>query len=163
MLFHINNSQLSIKNNPGSLWFYCTLICDWSRNLTPSCRPIRCKTKNNRDLVIRVFQLANDDVDPFFWLVAAITLIWVFWHSFWNESNFRFFRKSIENCSIDHESSGTEFWRAPTGQYLSRGWGWGGGGVGRLDSVTIKFTNPHRGASPFSLYFVLPYRPSIDW
>ena len=39
----------------------------------------------------------------------------------------------------------------------------GGGGVGRLDSVTIKFTNPHRGAGPFSLYFVLPYRPSIDW
>ena len=35
--------------------------------------------------------------------------------------------------------------------------------VGRLDSVTIKFTNPHRGAGPFSLYFVLPYRPSIDW
>ena len=34
---------------------------------------------------------------------------------------------------------------------------------GRLDSVTIKFTNPHRGAGPFSLYFVLPYRPSIDW
>ena len=66
MLFHINNSQLSIKNNPGSLWFYYTLLCDWSRNLTPSCRPIRCKTKNNRDLVIRVFQLANDDVDPFF-------------------------------------------------------------------------------------------------
>ena len=41
--------------------------------------------------------------------------------------------------------------------------GGGVGGVGRLDSVTIKFTNPHRGAGPFSLYFVLPYRPSIDW
>ena len=46
---------------------------------------------------------------------------------------------------------------------IYHGGGGGGGGVGRLDSVTIKFTNPHRGAGPFSLYFVLPYRPSIDW
>ena len=39
-----------------------------------------------------------------------------------------YFRNSIENCSIDHGSSGTESWRATTGQYLSRGWGEGGGG-----------------------------------
>ena len=63
-----------------------------------------------------------------------------------------YFRNSIENCSIDHGSSGTEFWRATTGQYLSRGWG-EGGGVGRFGFVTIKFTNhpPARGWSPLTV------------
>ena len=32
------------------LWFYLTLLCDW-----PFSRPIKCKTKNNRVLVNRIF------------------------------------------------------------------------------------------------------------
>ena len=65
-----------------------------------------------------------------------------------------YFRNSIENCSIDHGSLGTEFWRATTGQYLS--WGWGEGGVGRFGFVTIKFTNhpPARGWSPLTVLCV---------
>ena len=63
-----------------------------------------------------------------------------------------YFRNSIENCSIDHGSSGTEFWRATTGQYLS--WGWGEGGVRRFGFVTIKFTN-HPPAGGWSLLTVL--------
>ena len=42
--------QLNIGSNPQLLWLYLTLLCDW-----PSSQPIRCKTKNNRVLVNRIF------------------------------------------------------------------------------------------------------------
>ena len=44
-----------VKSNPGLLWFYCTSLCDWSRELAPLSQPIRFKTKSNRDLVPGVF------------------------------------------------------------------------------------------------------------
>ena len=37
------------------LWFCLTSLCDWSRKLAPSSQPIRCKIKNNRSLLTRVF------------------------------------------------------------------------------------------------------------
>ena len=39
------------------VWFYVTQPLDWSRKLAPSSQPIKCKAKNNFDLVIRVFPL----------------------------------------------------------------------------------------------------------
>ena len=36
-------------------WFCFTLLCEWSRKLAPPSKPIRYKTKTNRDLVTRVF------------------------------------------------------------------------------------------------------------
>ena len=42
--------QLSTGSNPQLLWLYLTLLCDW-----PSSQPIRCKTKNNRVLINRIF------------------------------------------------------------------------------------------------------------
>ena len=50
-----SNFQLSVNSNLGLLWLYFTLLCDWSRKLVPSSQPIRCKTKNSGDVVIRVF------------------------------------------------------------------------------------------------------------
>ena len=47
---------------------YLTLLCDWSRQLTPSCQSIKCKTKNSRDMVIRFFP-------SFLALQAALVLI----------------------------------------------------------------------------------------
>ena len=34
----------SIAKNPGFLWFFLTLLCDWSRKLTPSSQASWCKT-----------------------------------------------------------------------------------------------------------------------
>ena len=50
-----SNFQFSVENNPGLLWFYLTLLCDWSRKFAPLSEPIRFKTKINRDLVTLVF------------------------------------------------------------------------------------------------------------
>ena len=41
----------------GLVWFYVTQPLDWFRKLTPSSHTIKCKAKNNFDLVIRVFPL----------------------------------------------------------------------------------------------------------
>lgn len=70
------NFQLSAESNPEYLWLSLTLLCDCSRKLTQSSRPIRCKTKNNRDLITCVlprfkhfpcfhyeFSLANDNLN----------------------------------------------------------------------------------------------------
>ena len=46
---------MSVESNPGLHWFCVATLCDWSRKLAPPSRPIRCKTKTNRDLVTRVF------------------------------------------------------------------------------------------------------------
>ena len=37
------------------LWFCIASICDWLKNLAPLSRPIRSKTKTNRDLPARFF------------------------------------------------------------------------------------------------------------
>ena len=50
-----SNFQLSVESNPGLHWFCFTLLCEWSRKLAPPSKPIRYKTKTNRDLVTRVF------------------------------------------------------------------------------------------------------------
>ena len=47
--------QLSVESNPGLRWFFFTVLCEWSRKLAPPSKPIRYKTKTNRDLVTRVF------------------------------------------------------------------------------------------------------------
>ena len=58
----------SLKSNQGLVWFHLTLLCDWSRKLTPSSQWIRCKTKN-QNLALFFFAyfhfkfwLANNDV-----------------------------------------------------------------------------------------------------
>ena len=40
---------------PQLLWFCIATLCDWLKNLAPLSRPIRSKTKTNRDLLARVF------------------------------------------------------------------------------------------------------------
>ena len=70
--------QFSVESKSILLWFSFTSFCDWSTKLAPLSQPIRCKTKNNRDFVIRVFarfrqfacfnlesSLATDDVNLF--------------------------------------------------------------------------------------------------
>ena len=37
------------------LWFCIATVPDWLKNLAPLSRPIRSKTKTNRDLPVRVF------------------------------------------------------------------------------------------------------------
>ena len=46
---------MSVERNPGLHWFCFTVLCEWSRKLAPPSKPIRYKTKTNRDLVTRVF------------------------------------------------------------------------------------------------------------
>ena len=46
---------MSVKSNPGFLWFCFTLLCDWSRKFVLLNQPIRCKINNDLDLVARVF------------------------------------------------------------------------------------------------------------
>ena len=71
--------QFSVESKSILLWFSFTSFCDWSTKLAPLSQPIRCKTKNNRDFVIRVFarfrqfacvnlesSLATDDLKSFF-------------------------------------------------------------------------------------------------
>ena len=50
-----SNFQFSVESNPGLHWFCFTVLCEWSRKLAPPSKPIRYKTKTNRDLVTRVF------------------------------------------------------------------------------------------------------------
>ena len=45
----------SAEGDLGLLWFYITMLCDWSKKLAPPSQPIRCKTKNNRDPVTCIF------------------------------------------------------------------------------------------------------------
>ena len=40
---------------PQLLWFCIATLCDWLKILAPLPRPIRSKTKTNRDLLARVF------------------------------------------------------------------------------------------------------------
>ena len=40
---------------PQLLWFCIATLCDWLKNLAPLPRPVRGKTKTNRDLLARVF------------------------------------------------------------------------------------------------------------
>ena len=40
---------------PQLLWFCIARLCDWLKNLASLPRPIRSKTKTNRDLLARVF------------------------------------------------------------------------------------------------------------
>ena len=47
-----SNFQLSVESYSGLVWFHLSSHCYWSRRFAPSPQPIRCKTKNNRDLVI---------------------------------------------------------------------------------------------------------------
>ena len=49
--------KLSVKSNPGlCIYFlFLSLLPYWSRKLTPSSWPIRCRTKVSRILVTRVF------------------------------------------------------------------------------------------------------------
>ena len=56
------------------LWFCIATLCDWLKNLTPLLRPIRSKTKTNRDLLARVFpRLARATCICFeLWLVHMI-------------------------------------------------------------------------------------------
>ena len=46
---------MSVESNSGLHWFCFTVLCEWSRKLAPPSKPIRYKTKTNRDLVTRVF------------------------------------------------------------------------------------------------------------
>ena len=50
-----SNFQLSVESYSGLVWFHLSSHCYWSRRFAPSPQPIRCKTKNNRDLVRRIF------------------------------------------------------------------------------------------------------------
>ena len=75
---------------PQLLWFCIATLCDWLKNLAPLPRPIRSKTKTNRDLLASVFpRLARATCICFeLWLVHCIVydccdwseyLLW-FWY-----------------------------------------------------------------------------------
>ena len=49
-----SNFQLNVESNTEPLWFYITLLCD-EKKTRAILQPIRCKTKDNRDFVTRVF------------------------------------------------------------------------------------------------------------
>ena len=59
---------------PQLLWFCIATLCDWLKNLAPLPRPIRSKTKTNRDLLARIFpRLARTTCICFeLWLVHWI-------------------------------------------------------------------------------------------
>lgn len=73
------------RNKAGLFWFCFAHLCDWSRKPTPLPRPIRFKTKTNRNLAFRVFLRLNqfscfyfesslapyDALFSFFWLVVV--------------------------------------------------------------------------------------------
>ena len=71
----------------GLVWFHLTLLCDWSRILTPSSQWIRCKT-NNWNLVLFFFAyfhfkfwLANNDVKLCSDWLLGLLKVWFFKHS----------------------------------------------------------------------------------
>ena len=83
---------MSVKRNPGLHWFCFTVLCEWSRKLAPPSKPIRYKTKTNRDLVTRVFprlrlvtcvyfdfSLAPSDI-----LVCSNWPLWLLWFWFYD-------------------------------------------------------------------------------
>lgn len=49
---------MSAKNNMGFFWVCFTSHFDQSKKYTPLSKPIKCKTKINRDLVARFFRLS---------------------------------------------------------------------------------------------------------
>ena len=82
---------------PQLLWFCIATLCDWLKNLAPLPRPIRSKTKTNRDLLARVFPalgtgdmyllralIGSLDCLRLLWFVRVITLVLVLRH--WNEN-----------------------------------------------------------------------------
>lgn len=52
---HIEQFSIECRRNSELPWTCFTIPFDWSKNFAPSSRPIRCKTKTNRDLATRVF------------------------------------------------------------------------------------------------------------
>ena len=78
-----SNFQLSMSN--CSAWFCFTSPCDWSRKLVTPSQPIRCKTKNNRDLAVCLFSLwvLIGSLWDFLslWLAVVITLVRALRHS----------------------------------------------------------------------------------
>ena len=77
------------------LWFCITTVCNWLKVLTPLSRPIRSKTKTNRDLPGRVFpRLAPATCICFeLWLVHWIVYDrcdwseWLLWFWFYDTHN----------------------------------------------------------------------------
>ena len=47
--------RVTVERNLSFYWFCLTFLCDWSQIPGPLSQPIKCKTKTNHDLVIRVF------------------------------------------------------------------------------------------------------------
>ena len=46
---------MSVESNSATALICIATLCDWLKNLAPLSRPIRSKTKTNRDLPVRVF------------------------------------------------------------------------------------------------------------
>ena len=51
--------SINFRKQSGLPWFCSSLLCGWSRKLTPPFRPIRNRTETNRDLVTCVFPAFN--------------------------------------------------------------------------------------------------------
>ena len=72
--------------------FAFTTLCDWFKKLAPLFHPIRSKTKNNRDSLIRVFpRFGSAACNHFvFWLVHLIVCVlcdwleWLLWFWFYD-------------------------------------------------------------------------------
>ena len=83
----LQSIQLLSAVNVELQWFCFTSPCDWSRKLVTPSQPIKCKTKNNHDLVTRVFPLwavclfslwvliGSLKHFPSLWLAVVITLV----------------------------------------------------------------------------------------
>ena len=82
----------SIAKNPGFLWFYLTLLCGWSRKLTPSSQARWCKTHTNHDLVTCVFLRLSWFASFHFDFSLAVQgiflsydlLLWILWSWFFS-------------------------------------------------------------------------------
>ena len=46
---------MSVESDPGLLWIFLTMLCDWSWKLASFPQPIRCKTKPGHDSLTGVF------------------------------------------------------------------------------------------------------------
>ena len=81
-----NNFKLSVKSNPGLLWFCFVSLCDWSRKLVPLSQPIRFKTKTNESwsFVFFTFQIVylfyfGFSMAPFHIFLTSEWLSWLLW------------------------------------------------------------------------------------
>ena len=112
---------MSVESNPGLHWFCFTLLCEWSRKLAPPSKPIRYKTKTNRDLVTRVFPRLRPVTCVYFDFSLApsdifvcsnwpLGLLW-FWFYDTQSKSALLWKVDISWWQLCHQQLCTRWWR----------------------------------------------------